>query len=68
MDRYFHTFDYMKSYGSPLGITKWNIPKIKVSNVKALSGLKQYEVILGGKNFLQKDSLLFSRLHAAFSE
>lgn len=34
MDRDFHTFDCVKSFGSPLGIKRWNPHKIKVSNVK----------------------------------
>lgn len=47
-----YTFDCVKSLGSPLGITRWNIFKIKISNVKGLLALEQYEVILGGENFL----------------
>lgn len=36
MDRDFHRFDCVKSFGSPLGIKGWNTHKIKVRNVKGI--------------------------------
>lgn len=61
----FHTFDCAKSLGSPLGTTRWNVHKIKVSNIKTLLALSSVKSSLVDKTLSAEGTSTL--VHAAFS-